>query len=188
MDETVELFAVGQREFGARVHAVGDRWDAPTPNSRWSVADLVDHLIDEHRWVEPLLDGLDLTTAGEVVAGTRDPGDRTVAWDDAARLACRSVSADGALARTVELSYGKTPVADYIGEMILDLAAHSWDLGRAIDYDGELPDALVEFALARAEAMGNQSGTPGVFAPAVEVADDAPAIDRLVARTGRRPG
>ncbi len=187
MDQLVELFVIGQREFGARVRAVGDRWTAPTPNSRWTVADLVDHLIDEHRWIEPLLDGQDLHTAGEIVRGTRDPGDRVVAWDDAARLSYRSVSADGALSRFVELSYGRTAAREYVSELIFDLAVHSWDLGRALDYDGDLPSELVEFALERAQLMGNDGGTPGVFGPPVPVPDDAPALHRLVALTGRSP-
>jgi uncharacterized protein (TIGR03086 family) len=186
MDELVELFAVGQREFGARVHAIGERWAAPTPNSKWTVADLVDHLIDEQRWVQPLLDGQDLHTAGEIVAGTRDPGDRVVAWEEAARLSYRCVSADGALSRTVELSYGDTPATDYIAEMIFDLAVHSWDLGTALAYDQALPGDLVAFALARAQAMGNDGGS-SIFAAPVPIAADAPAIDRLVALTGRQP-
>jgi len=187
MDEIVELFATGQREFGARVHAIGDRWSAPTPNSEWTVADLVDHLIDEHRWVEPLFDGQNLETAGEIVRGSRDPGDRVVAWDEAARLSYRSVSEDGALSRTVELSYGDTPARDYVSELIVDLAVHSWDLGTALGYEEPLAHRLVDFALAKAEAMGNDSGTPGVFGPPVPVPADAPALDRLVALTGRTP-
>ena len=151
------------------------------------MADLVDHLVDEHRWVEPLLDGLDLKTAGQVVAGSRDPGDRVVAWDEAALLSYRAMSADGALTRSVELSYGLTPAPDYIGEMIVDLAVHSWDLGTALGERVVLPEGLVDFALGRAGQMDNDNGTPGVFAPAVEVSLDASALDRLVARTGRTP-
>jgi uncharacterized protein (TIGR03086 family) len=187
MDDLVELFMTGQREFGTRVHTIGDRWDAPTPDSDWSVADLVDHLIGEHRWVEPLLDGQDLKTAGEIVAGTRDPGDRVQAWDEAARSSYRSVSAYGALARSVDLSRGATPVPDYLHEMIFDLTVHSWDLGRALNFAGELDPALVEFALAEAVQIGND-GSTGIFKAPVSVPDDAPAIDRLVALTGRHPG
>jgi uncharacterized protein (TIGR03086 family) len=187
MDELVELFRTGQREFGARVHAIGDRWSLPTPNSEWTVARLVDHLIEEHRWVQPLFDGQDFETAGEIVEGTRDPGDREVAWEEAARLSYRSVSADGALSRSVALSYGPTPARDYVSDMTFDLAVHSWDLGTALKYDRPLPPELVDFALARAEAMGNERGMPGVFGPPVDVPDDAPAIVRLVALTGRRP-
>ena len=187
MDDLIELFTTGQREFGTRVHAIGDRWDAPTPNSDWSVADLVDHLIDEHRWVEPLLDGQNFKTAGEIVAGTRDPGDRVQAWDEAARSSYRSVTAHGALDRSVDLSRGATAVPDYLQEMIFDLAVHSWDLGRALEFDGELDPALIDFALAQAQQMGND-GSSGIFNAPISVPDDAPAIVRLVALTGRHPG
>jgi uncharacterized protein (TIGR03086 family) len=186
MDDLVQLFVTGQREFGRRVHAIGDRWSAPTPDEGWSVADLVDHLIDEHRWVTPLLDGQDLHTAGEIVAGTRDPGDREQAWADAARSSYRSVSAHGALARDVVLSRGSTPVADYLAEMIFDLTVHSWDLGRAIDFDGGLDDSLVDFSLARAPEVGTGEAST-FFAAPVDIAADASPLDRLIARTGRDP-
>ena len=72
MDETTAMFLEGTREFTKRVHAITERqWDDPTPDSEWTVADLVRHLIDEHLWMPPLLHGLDLETAGEVVAGSR---------------------------------------------------------------------------------------------------------------------
>jgi uncharacterized protein (TIGR03086 family) len=186
MDELIELFAVGQREFGARVHAVGDAWSAPTPDSEWTVADLVDHLIEEHRWVQPLIDGHDFATAGEIVLGTRDPGDRVQAWDEAARESYRSVSGGGALTREVALSRGSTPAPDYLREMILDLAVHSWDLGTAVGYQGDLDAGLVSFALGQAGHLGND-GIPGIFGPPVDVPADAAPIDRLVALTGRRP-
>jgi hypothetical protein len=38
------------------------------------------------------------------------------------------------------------------------------------------------------DQMGLPADTPDAFAAAVPVPDDAPAIDRLVAWNGRRPG
>ena len=49
------------------------------PDTEWKVADLVEHLIEEHRWAAPLMHGQDLESAAKVV---EDP-DRcrsTVAW------------------------------------------------------------------------------------------------------------
>lgn len=194
MDELLSMFLAGQHEFGARVHAVAeDQWDAPTPDTAWTVADLVGHLVDEHRWAPPLLRGLDLDAAGKVVEGARSlPVDGGVGanlaelWDEAVAGSADAVTAAGALERNVELSRGTTPARTYLSEMTFDLTVHSWDLGQAIGYDELLPRELVEFVLARVGQMGDLSAS-GLFEEPVDVGDDASPQDRLVAATGRDP-
>ena len=107
MDETLEMFLTGQRAFTARVNAITEaQWSAPTPDSEWSVADLVAHLIDEHRWLPPLMHGLDLESAGEIVAGNRDlPVDGGVganlaeSWNEASAASADAVVEPDALER-----------------------------------------------------------------------------------------
>ncbi len=195
MDELRSRFLQAQREVTARVHAVGEaQWSEPTPDRDWSVADLVGHLVDEQRWVAPLLHGLDLESAGMVVSGTRElPVDGGVganlaeAWDEAVVGATDAVVAPGALDRQVSLSRGSTPARDYLGEMVFDMVVHSWDLERAIGFTEPIPRELVEFAGARAEKLGDLAAS-GLFDAPCAAAADAPALDRLVARTGRDPG
>jgi uncharacterized protein (TIGR03086 family) len=194
MDEPIGVFLAAQRAFGDRVHAIAEaQWSAPTPDAEWTVADLVAHLIDEHRWLPPLMHGLDLTAAGEVVAGTRDlPVDGGVganlaeSWDEAAIGSADAVVEPEALKRSVELSSGPTPARDYLREMTTDLIVHAWDLGTALGLTDPLPDDLVAFALAEVNKWGDMSGTSYFGAP-VPVSDDAPAISKLVAATGRNP-
>ncbi|MFN2518197.1 MAG: TIGR03086 family metal-binding protein [Jatrophihabitantaceae bacterium] len=194
MDDVHALFASAQREFGLRVHAVGeDQWMAPTPDTEWTVADLVEHVIEEHRWAAPLLHGQDLDSAAKVVEGSRSlPVDGGVGanlaqeWDEAATASAEAFTAPGALERDVELSRGPTPVRRYAEEMVFDLTVHAWDLGQAIGFGDPLPDDLVCAIYAEVAALGDLSGS-GLFAPPVDVADDAPTIDKLVAITGRRP-
>jgi uncharacterized protein (TIGR03086 family) len=194
MDDLIALFHTGLREFGARVHAVtGDQWTARTPDSEWSVADLVAHLVDEHRWAAPLMHGQDMESAAKVVEGARSlPVDGGVGanlaqeWDEAATGSAEAFSAPGALERDVELSRGATPVRTYLEEMIFDLTIHSWDLGQAIGYGEDLPEELVSAVYARVGPAGDMSSS-GLFDPPVEIPDDAPTIDKLVAVTGRKP-
>lgn len=194
MDDLLALYLSAEREFTVRVHAVReDLWAAPTGCTEWTVAQLVEHLIDEHRWAAPLMHGQDLESAAKVVAGSRSlPVDGGVGanlaqeWDEAAALSNEAFTAPGALDRHVELSRGTTPVRSYLEEMIFDLAIHAWDLGRAIGYAEPLPDDLVTAVYSAVSAMGDLSGT-GMFAPPVDCPDDAPTIDKLVAATGRRP-
>lgn len=195
MDELLSRFVQAQQAATARVHAVTDaQWTAPTPDRDWSVADLVDHLVDEQRWVGPLLHGLDLEAAGQVVAGTRElPVDGGVganlaeAWDEAVVGATDAVIAPGALERQVALSRGPTPARDYLDELVFDLVVHSWDLQRATGFTATLPGELVEYAVARAEQAGDLAAS-GLFDAPRAVAADAPPLDRLIARTGRDPG
>jgi len=195
MDDELNTFLTAQRAFTDRVHAVGeDEWERATPCRDWTVADLVGHLIEEHRWAAPLLHGQDLESAGKIVAGSRrlpvDGGigaNRAEEWDEAAVESADAFAADGALDRTVSLSRGPTPARAYIAEMILDLVVHGWDLGRAIGYDKPLPEDVVEAVYAEVANFGDLSESGGFDEP-VDVPDDAPTIDKLIARTGRNPG
>src|SRR4051812_2514471 len=95
MDNFVAMFLSAQSAFDARVRAVGDdQWHQSTPDSEWDVAALVDHLIDENRWVPPLVHGHDMDAATKIVEGARSlPADGGVganlakAWDEAS-VAC----------------------------------------------------------------------------------------------------
>lgn len=193
-DEQVRMFLTGTSAFGDRVHAITeDQWSAATPDTQWSVADLVNHLVNEHRWAAPLLHGLDFTAAGEVVEGTRDlPVDGGVganlaqSWDEAAAGSVDAVMADGALHNTVSLSRGDTDARVYLNEMILDLVVHSWDLATAIGYAQALSEPLVDYAHRHLEGIGDLSDS-GMFGEPVEVPADASTLDKLIAATGRNP-
>ena len=51
-------------QFTALVDAVGQRWDAPTPCSEWSVRQLVNHVVGEDLWTAPLLRGATIEEFG----------------------------------------------------------------------------------------------------------------------------
>jgi uncharacterized protein (TIGR03086 family) len=193
-DQLLPLFQEAQRAFTDRVHAVReDQWSAPTPCEDWDVATLVQHMIDEHLWAAPLLHGQDLEAAGKIVEGTRRlPVEGGVGanlaeqWDEAITASADAFTAPGVLDRTVSLSRGQTPASEYLAEMISDLTVHAWDLGKGIGYSEPLPEQLVSFVYEMARKVGDLSST-GLFKPAVEVPEDAPTIDKLVALSGRQP-
>jgi uncharacterized protein (TIGR03086 family) len=191
MDPMVEMFLSAQRAFGDRVHAVGaDQWALPTPNDEWDVTALVDHLIDENRWLSPLAHGHDLDAAGKIVEGAKTTAgdDRAKVWDDASIASAAAVNEEGVLERTASLSRGPTPMRDYLGEMIFDHLVHAWDLGKAIGYSGDpLPADLVEPMYGMASGLVDVLAESGLFYPPVEIGDDAPTLDRLIALTGRDP-
>lgn len=185
MTDLVALLHTGTAQFGARVHRVAN-WSGPTPCSEWDVNALVDHLIDEHLWLPPLLAGHDLDAAGKIVESQKHSlaGDRVAAWDAAALASGRAIDEPGVLDREVALSRGRTPASEYLSEMIADAVIHSWDLGRAIDMRDPLPPELVEFTLPLAEQF---AGSEPYFRPPVDAPADATPEERLIALSGRDP-
>lgn len=194
-DVLLDHFLRAQRAFGERVHAVSeDQWDAATPDTEWTVTDLVRHLVEEQRWAAPLIHGHDLDAAAKIVEGSRSlpagggvGGNVAEEWDEAATESANAFSEDGALERTVALSRGDTPADQYIREMTADLIIHGWDLQTAIGFDGPpLPEDIVEAVYQRMEPAGDMSSS-GLFKAPVEVDDSASTLDKLVALSGRTP-
>lgn len=195
MDEMLTRLRQGLAQFGERVDAIRpDQWDNPTPDTEWTVRDLVSHVLDEQRWAPPLLEGHDLETAARIVEGaatTHADSDLTVdlkaEWQDVAIASEQAFGEPEALERDVALSRGPTPARAYLAELIFDLTVHGWDLGKGIGYEGDLPEDLVSHVFGMLTQLGDLSEYAGMFAKPVQVSDDAPMIDRLVAATGRRP-
>ncbi|MCV2488649.1 TIGR03086 family metal-binding protein [Geodermatophilus sp. YIM 151500] len=186
--ELLELYQRAQAQFTDRVDAVPpDQWDDPALPG-WTVADLVAHLVNEALWVPPLMAGETVAAVGDRIPdGTREllGDDPLTSWESASDGALAAVAADGALGRTVHLSTGPRPAADYVLEMTTDLTVHAWDLARATDGDTELDGGLVAAGLVSAEGLP-PDGIPGLIDPPLDVPTDAPPQTRLLARFGRR--
>ena len=187
-EELLELFQRAQNQFTDRVDAVDpDQWeDQALPG--WTVADLVAHLVTEALWVPPLLAG----EPYDLIEG-RFPDDTTdllgddpfLGWESAADAALAAFAEDEGLIRTVHLSRGPLPTAEYIVEMTTDLTVHAWDLARATGSDTELDGELVTAALVFAEQLP-EDGVPGLFDPPLDTSASASPQQWLLARFGRK--
>jgi len=185
--DAIEGFQRAQALFGDRVDAVPPAsWDAPTGLPGWSVRRLVAHLVEEQLWVAPLLSGQTPSEVGNRFSADPLGADPMVAWEAAADLALTAFAAPDALQRTVVLSYGQTPAADYCAEMTADLVVHAWDLAHAVGGVERLDDKLVTWTLGYAQEHLDGAGVPGLFDAAVDVSEDADEQTRLLARYGRR--
>jgi uncharacterized protein (TIGR03086 family) len=85
---------------------------------------------------------------------------------------------------------GQALPGEIVGIVALnEVIVHGWDIavasGRPFHADPQLVEAALTFVQPIAQA--NPGGTPGLFGPAVPVASDAPALDRLLGLTGRDP-
>ena len=177
----VRLQHRAHQEFAARIAAVED-WDAPTPDTEWTVRDLVAHVVEEQQWVPHLLAGRSLEQARASIDRLRD--------DLAAEWALYSLAATAAWQSTpsdalVQLSYDTVKVDEYLREQVADVTIHTWDLARAIGADESLGDDLVEAVWSVFEPQKDTLEASGLFASPVPVGDDAPLQSRLLAITGR---
>jgi len=185
--ELLELFQRAQNQFTDTVDAVEPgQWDEEALPG-WTVGDLVAHMVTEMLWVAPLL-------AGEPYAEGRFPDDTDdllgddpfTGWETAADAALSAFAEDDAMVRTVHLTRGPAPAAEYALELIADLTVHAWDLARAIGADTELDGELVTAALLVGDRLP-EDGVPGLFDKPVDTSAAASPQQRLLARFGRRP-
>jgi uncharacterized protein (TIGR03086 family) len=186
--DVLDLHRRALAEFGRRVHSVrADQWGCPTPCVDWEVRHLVNHLVAEQLWVQPLLSGKRVADLGDGFAAGDVLGDDPVAaWDAAAEAAEAAFGEPGALERTVHLSYADRPGEEYAREMIFDLVVHSWDLARGISADDTLDPSLVEAVYAAIEPDTDLTAS-GLFDQPVPVPPDSDEQTRLIAFTGRKP-
>lgn len=161
----------------------------PTPCTDWSVADLLQHLLElttaftaaarkaalpedgaaqatglPADWREQLVRHLDV-----LVAAWREPA----AWQGETEAGGVTMPADVTAAVAVD-----------------ELVLHGWDLARATGQPFESDPVSVEASLGFAASMsvpGEEAGREGLYGPVVPVPDDAPALDRLLGYAGRDP-
>jgi uncharacterized protein (TIGR03086 family) len=173
-------------EFDARVRAVGDdQWELPTPCSDWNVRQLVNHLVYENRWTVPLMEGSTIAAVGDRYEGDLLGDDPKAAWAESSADAVRSVQADGALERVVDLSSGPTPAGEYVSQLFADHLIHAWDLARAVGADERLDPELVEACAGWFAEMESHYRAIGAIGDRPETPPGADAQTTLLAAFGR---
>jgi uncharacterized protein (TIGR03086 family) len=186
MGDVRDTFRRAHGHFAELVHAVGDdQWGAQTPCSDWDVRALVNHLVYEARWAPPLLDGQTIEQVGDRFEGDLLGDDPKASYDGALRDASAAVTTTD-LASTVHLSYGDVPADNYLTQLTGDFVVHAWDLARGIGADDRLDPELVGFVYDAAEPMADALAASGLFAPRIDVSDDADPQTKLLALFGRR--
>ncbi|HEX6920044.1 MAG TPA: TIGR03086 family metal-binding protein, partial [Actinomycetes bacterium] len=115
MSTLLEQYDHALAEFASRVALVrDDQWGAPTPCTEWDVRALVAHVVDEQRWAPYILAGGTVAEAGDRFSGDPLGDDPKAAWKAASSAAQEAFHAEGALDRSVSLSYGEVAARDYL--------------------------------------------------------------------------
>lgn len=165
-----------------------DQLDAPTPCPDMSLREMVAHigglalafaaaarkdfgpLTDtsptEGEGLEPNWRSANRANLTALAEAWRDP----VAWTGMTRAG--GIDLPGSVAGNVALA---------------EVVIHGWDVARVIDRPYDVDPAIAEACLTHL-AQFDPSGTEGLFGPGVAVADDAPAMDRIIGLSGRDPG
>lgn len=71
---------------------------------------------------------------------------------------------------------------------LTEVVIHGWDVARASGQPYDVDSDTSAAVLPHVEQIAAEGPAEGLFGAAVPVAADAPALDRLIALTGRDPG
>lgn len=158
--------------------------DAPTPCTEYDVRTLVEHMLT---W------GPSLAGAGrKLTVPPRDDVRVDSTWATEFTAQVEDIAAawttPGAWEGTTHMGGPTELPAELVGGMVTtELLVHAWDLARAGGLDVTWDEDVLSYALAEMEKTADQGRAMGVYGPAVAVPDDAPALDRLLALSGRDP-
>lgn len=161
--------------FDRHWHEIGDRWDAPTTCSEWTVRDLVDHAVGWQGKVAAMLGGAPVAEGAE--------------WP-AVKAAMEAALADPTnLEGAVEGGpLNGMPRHQALGISVGDLLIHSWDLARSIGADETLPAEAVQATLMGLQRLPDAMlRSPGMFGAAKDVPEDADDQTKLLLFAGRQP-
>ena len=164
-----------------------DAADRPTPCSEFTVANLRGHIVGWATafgagFADP--DGQAPDADAVTVDGTGGDQLRSAADELVAGIA------DGGAERDLALAGGMAmPGAMALRMVLWEYQVHGWDLAMATGQEWSPAEAPLEASIAFADQMltPDFQGEGKAFAPRVEVPADAPALDRLVAMSGRDP-
>jgi uncharacterized protein (TIGR03086 family) len=170
-----------------RILAVGpEQWAHTTPCLKWDVRALVNHVVGEDLWTEPLVHGATIEEVGDRFDGDLLGSDPREAALDAAERASRAVAEAMPKGNKVHLSYGDEDLEEYVAQLAADHLIHGWDLAVGTGGDTVLDRDLVTDVgawFAEREDVYRSAGAIGARA----VAPDDPQ-SQLLAAFGRDPG
>lgn len=191
-----DVFILADRTLQGVVDQItDDQWSMAMPSDFQTAADepvtlrqVVGHHAYDDAWVPDMLAGRTMAEVGEdAYRGDLLGEDPRAAFDALVDRACAAAAMLDDPQRPVHCSYGTFPAAEFLTHVTSFRGLRAHDIAAAIGASTTLPPDLVSGLWDQIEPHVEQWRAMGVFGPAVEVADDASAQDKLLAMTGRRP-
>jgi uncharacterized protein (TIGR03086 family) len=184
----IDLTPACNRTADVLMNVTDEQLDGPTPCQKLSLRDLVGHVgglsvaftaAARKEFGEltdtPPVEGAPLdedwrtaypTRLAELAAAWRDPA----AWEGMTRAG--GVDFPGEVGGIIALT---------------EVVIHGWDVAAATGQNYDVDPAALDAVLAHVAAIAAEGPTEGLFGQALAVADDAPALDRVIALSGRDP-
>lgn len=159
-------------------------YSLPTPDTEWSVRDLLSHMLYELSWVASLVQGKTIAEVGDQYEGDLLGDEPVAAWHVAEERAIVAVKVCNER-ETAHLSYGDVTVGAYLWEVANDLLIHAWDLGQALKISVQFDEEVALVFYGRALSMQKQLADSGLYAPPVKVSHDSNVQTKLLALLGR---
>ncbi len=160
-------------------------WANASPCPDWCAAELVGHHLQTMERLTNDLTGA--APAPERSEADLAGDDASASWTTGRDALLEALDQDGALQRVVTTPFGEMEVDALLGFISVDVATHAWDLAQAVGVDHGIPASVGERNLGMVGASGELLRGAGMLGPIVEVADDAPVVDRWIAMMGRDP-
>lgn len=146
------------------------------------------HAYDD-AWVPDVLAGKTAEEVGDKYDGDLLGDDPKASWHRIVEASIAAVESfpETDLDKAVHLSYGDFPAREYLKHITSFRGFRAFDLAKLIGVDTKLPGDLVQGMWDLFLPEVEQWRAMGVFGPAVEISEDAPLQDRLMAMSGRDP-
>lgn len=147
-----------------------------TPCADFNVSQLLDHLAGSIAVIAKAL-------GAEVVDDAGKSPEARIA--DLAQPTLEAFYRRG-LEGTIDMGFAELPATMVASILNLEFLVHAWDLSKALGLEMTVADELTDYVEVLAQnTISEQVRASGSFAPALEVAETASSLERLVAFTGR---
>jgi uncharacterized protein (TIGR03086 family) len=156
-----------------------DRWEAASPCTEWTAAQVARHVVDTHRRVLGTLDGSEAVPR-------REDADVAAAWAGATADLQDALADEQRASTIVSGMFGEQPFERLVGRLVCaDTLVHTWDFARATGQDERLDPEGVEAAFEFLEPIDEAMRRPGGMGPKIEPPEGADAQTRLLCFVGR---
>ncbi len=168
-----------------------EQLDQPTPCASWDVRRLVNHIVGASYWFAITTNAGASPEVDDTEETDYAAGDMLASFDEGTRQSLAAFGTPGAQDKMVKLPFGEFPGAAFMAFATMDAFTHGWDLAKATGQSADLDPEMAIQLLGQARMMVPDEfrGPDGVapFGVIVDVAESAPAADRLAAFLGRTP-
>lgn len=161
-----------------------DQCGLPTPDTEWTVKELLEHMFYELAWAPDIINGMTREAVGSKYEGDLLGEELHASWKALRDRALIALDHAG-LRSVVHLSYGDVRLEQYLRQLASDLLIHAWDLGesvgRRVVFDEAVAGAVWEYAKSESAAMRES----GLFGRPLQAGAGASTQERLLGLFGR---